>query len=302
MSSPTSALVGQKPNTQLDSYLLKYLFKGKAPKFSVPQASQGDDRGPALLAGCSIAIFLIILITMTRLCVRHFSKKMKLGLDDYMIIPAALLNIAFLSTIIARVPLAGVGKHLWDVNYVQAAKLFEIGNVSQVLFFAAVTATKISITFFNRRLTGISSKRWRIIHDTFIAILVSFFFISMFINIFQCNPYHFRFNYALRGKYPNGYKCLDPAKLSDIFSIFHAVTVWPKKWSMRKRNFTSLFSSSASRSAGAQQSTPTKSQDEIEWDYSGSTEKVGMQHDEKAPHMYMTQVRDEETGHSLQRS
>ncbi|KAI9801984.1 MAG: hypothetical protein M1825_003040 [Sarcosagium campestre] len=241
--STESAFLGQPANTVKDGYVMKFAFKGKPPPFKAPDGYVYETRGPGLIAGLSVAIFLILLITGTRVGLRGYQKHMKLGLDDVVIIPAALVIIAYLLTIISRVPDGGAGRHTWDVRYEELTKFYvvsstpillivfrfshldKVGNVGQVLFYAGTALTKISITLFNRRLTGISSKRWKILHYTFLVLLIIWLVVGFFVNVLQCKPAIYRYDYFARGRDgPTAYKCIDPALLANSFSIIHAVT------------------------------------------------------------------------------
>lgn len=47
---------------------------------------------------------------------------------------------------------------------------------------------KISITLFNRRLTGLTSRRWMIAHYTFLFLLVCYIIATLFLEMFKCHP------------------------------------------------------------------------------------------------------------------
>lgn len=89
------------------------------------------------------------------------------------------------------------------------------------MFFAASTLIKISMTLFNRRLTGMTSDRWQIVHYSFLTLLVIWFFITLFINIFQCTPVTAFFNFSLQVDTPS-YRCLDTNKINFAFVIINA--------------------------------------------------------------------------------
>ena len=77
------------------------------------------------------------------------------------------------------------------------------------------------MTLFNRRLTSLTSKRWQIVHYTFLGMLIIWFFLTLFINLFQCTPVTAFFNFAFKVRTPT-YHCLESAKLSSAFSIINA--------------------------------------------------------------------------------
>lgn len=96
----------------------------------------------------------------------------------------------------------------------------QLGGINQITFFAAVTLVKISMCLFNRRLTSLTSKPWLIINNTFLGILVVWFFISFFVNVFQCQPVTGFFNYSIQ-VHTSKYHCMDKAKISNSFSIIN---------------------------------------------------------------------------------
>ncbi len=116
-----------------------------------------------------------------------------------------------------------MGKHVDYVTYEQLQLFRLLGYVDQVLFFAGVTLVKISMVLFNRRVTGLSSRRWRIFHNSFLVLLVVWFFVSLFINIFQCDPAIALYTYTGRAAHPE-YKCMNGDDIAISFSIINAVT------------------------------------------------------------------------------
>ena len=73
---------------------------------------------------------------------------------------------------------------------------------------------------FIRRITGVSSRPWQIANTAFLILLTIWFFLTFFINLFQCWPVTAFFNFAMKVKTP-AYKCLDVGKISDSFSIIN---------------------------------------------------------------------------------
>ena len=73
------------------------------------------------------------------------------------------------------------------------------------------------------RVTGVTSRAWRIFNNVFLGLLVTWFFISVFISIFPCSPVLTRYTYSSRALHP-GYQCLDQAKITVTFCIIHATT------------------------------------------------------------------------------
>ncbi len=77
---------------------------------------------------------LVILITGTRLYLRFSRRDLRVGIDDYVIIPAALLTIAFLAIVMSEVTYGGAGKHLYDLTY------------KELNWLSAVTVTVLTIS------------------------------------------------------------------------------------------------------------------------------------------------------------
>lgn len=125
-----SALIGQPPNNEDDWFIIR----GLARRRNIPDAkfdpSKGypwpvkrppnpeyTSRGPGMLASMSVAIFLVVLITGSRIGLRIFRRDLKVGIDDYVVVPAALLTIAFLATAMSEVTHGGAGNHIYDLTY-----------------------------------------------------------------------------------------------------------------------------------------------------------------------------------------
>jgi hypothetical protein len=82
----------------------------------------------------------------------------------------------------------------------------------------------MSITAFNMRLTGLSSRNWMIAHFTFMAVLVCFVLTSLFIYTFRCTPPAAGFSQIVVGKMNVLPKCLREDRLGRGFSAVHVVT------------------------------------------------------------------------------
>ena len=76
---------------------------------------------------------------------------------------------------------------------------------------------------FIRRVTDLTSRAWRIFCDIFFGILVAWFFLSLFLNIFPCSPVSTRFSFVAQGQHPD-YKCLNQTANIVAFSMIHAIT------------------------------------------------------------------------------
>lgn len=98
---PGSALVGEPPATPNDLLIVRGALlsaglvgvdpsKGlHLPPFRPPPSEYHfQTRAPAVIAVCSVCIVLMFTATVARLMVRRLKNDVKLGLDDWLIIPA----------------------------------------------------------------------------------------------------------------------------------------------------------------------------------------------------------------------
>ena len=87
----------------------------------------------------------------------------------------------------------------------------------------AVGLIKISIVFFNRRLTGLTSRRWMQAHYVFLALVVAFMITALFSELFQCTgPVSLKFSPLALGRHPTPNKCLNGNKLGYGLAIIHS--------------------------------------------------------------------------------
>lgn len=87
----------------------------------------------------------------------------------------------------------------------------------------AVGLIKVSIVCFNRRLTGLTSRRWMIAHYVFLALVVAFMITALFSEVFQCTgPVDLKFSPLALGRHPTNHKCLDGNKLGYGLAIIHS--------------------------------------------------------------------------------
>lgn len=82
-----------------------------------PKDYHFETKGPKIIAGLSVCIVIITVATFARLGIRLFVRQCRFGLDDWLIIPAYLLAIAYPSLQIAMVKYGGAGKHFYDITY-----------------------------------------------------------------------------------------------------------------------------------------------------------------------------------------
>ena len=75
-----------------------------------------------------MVIFLVLLITGTQLSLRYFRKDLKIGYDDYVIIPAALGVVSWFSLAIVIVVKGGAGQHIYDIIYMEVYWFYKVSS------------------------------------------------------------------------------------------------------------------------------------------------------------------------------
>ena len=123
-----SADINTPPANYHDAQIVKgmLLLAGIIPNAS--QVAQGviippfrppnyhfETKGTRIIAGLSVCIVIIVVVTLTRLYLRLFVRSLKFGADDYLMIPALILAVAYPSLQIAMVTKGGAGKHMFDI-------------------------------------------------------------------------------------------------------------------------------------------------------------------------------------------
>lgn len=128
----TSGYINTPPATDLERRIVKgiLLYNGlnatdaaveKGVKMTPvrPDGYVFETKGPGIIAGLSVSIIVISVVTGLRLCLRRFSPTLKWGLDDSLMVPGLLMAIAYPALQIAMVVYGGAGKHIYDVSYVE---------------------------------------------------------------------------------------------------------------------------------------------------------------------------------------
>ena len=112
-------------------------------------------------------------------------------------------------------------------NAIQASShtnlVVQIATTQKTVFFVSVGLVKMSITLFNMRLTGLTSRKWMMAHWTFFAILVVYTLTALFINVFQCKPPQAHWDLIYAGKLPDPPTCLTATFVSSLLSTWHVV-------------------------------------------------------------------------------
>ena len=186
-----SALIGQPAATMQDYWICRGLLQSIGmpqadpwhgvpvpPARPPPSQYHYESRASRNLASYSSALAIMCIITLTRLYLRAFSKRMRWGLDDWLMIVAfvslptsdytlqtaerweKLLAIMWPILGICSVIYGGSGHHMYDVTYHQFYIFKLLGVISQTIFYMAIGFIKLSIIAFNMRLTGLTSRRW----------------------------------------------------------------------------------------------------------------------------------------------
>lgn len=79
----------------------------------------------------------------------------------------------------------------------------------------------MSITSFNMRLTGLSSRKWMYAHWTFFAILTGFLLCAIFVFAFQCTPVVGAWDTIATGHLDEPPSCRSDSDISQPLSILH---------------------------------------------------------------------------------
>lgn len=235
-----SALVGQPPKTKEDyAVVLAFARIANIPEgmfdpskgFPMPLVRPPSDhypvsypdRAPQIIAAMSVAIFLVLSITGTRLGLRVLRKDLQWGWDDIVVVPAALCVISWLSIVIAMTTHGGLGKHYYDVTYDEVYWFLRLAGIDQLIFYISVTLIKISIALFNRRLTGLTSSRWMIAHNIFLCLLVIYLVLGILLNVLVCSPAGVQYDAIRYGSLPEKPRCLNQNSMTISLSIVHII-------------------------------------------------------------------------------
>lgn len=228
-----SALIGQPPNTTNDYYIVAYLNdafgihgnpnKGITIPPLAPPGYVYESRATSILIGMSVSIFFMFTFTLVRLLIRLLNRGLRLGLDDLFIVPGVILAITWPVLQILAVVYGGAGKHIWDVTYEEYGYFKRYTNWSKIFFFVAVGVVKVSICLFNRRLTSMTSNKWLLFNNVFLVLLAIYILVSLFWNIFLCNPVWGGWDAIRLGREGVVAKCFPVGKMGTIMSTIHVV-------------------------------------------------------------------------------
>lgn len=76
-----------------------------------------ETKGPGIIAGLSLSIAIITVVTGLRLYLRLFHPVLKWGLDDSLMVAGLFMALVYPAVQIAMVVYGGAGKHIYDVSY-----------------------------------------------------------------------------------------------------------------------------------------------------------------------------------------
>lgn len=82
---------------------------------------------------------------------------------------------------------------------------------------------KISIALFLRRMSGVTSKGWRIANDVFLFLLVGYTLLALFWTCFQCSPPPAMWNKAYSGHLAKPAVCWSTGTIGAALSVIHVV-------------------------------------------------------------------------------
>ena len=136
---PRTPLFGQPPATQNDSFIIRGFARSAGipdaafdPSHGFPSPVQRppnahyESRGPSIIASTSVAMVLVILITGARLWLRCFRRDLKVGYDDWAIVPAMLATITYMAMAIGMVVYGGAGRHVYDLTYEEINWFYQV--------------------------------------------------------------------------------------------------------------------------------------------------------------------------------
>ena len=92
-----------------------------------------------------------------------------------------------------------------------------------MLFYITVGLIKVSIALFNRRLTGLTSRKWMIFHNIMLGLIVSFIISAIFLELFKCRPFLKSWDLLAYGKMDQPLKCISVVQYGLALNIIHCL-------------------------------------------------------------------------------
>ncbi|KAG9189050.1 hypothetical protein G6011_05918 [Alternaria panax] len=189
------------------------------PPFRPTENYHFETKGPVVIAALSVCMVALTVITFLRLGIRLFVHGVRFGADDWLIIPAYLLSMAYPALQIAMVQHGGAGKHFYDITYQEYSHYKYLAPSAATVFYVYVGLVKMSIALFNVRLTTLTTRLWKNINWAFFAICAAYTAAALFLSVFKCDPPYASFNLiriAESGKVP---KCLSVNHMNTIMRV-----------------------------------------------------------------------------------
>ncbi|KAF2126667.1 hypothetical protein P153DRAFT_346653 [Dothidotthia symphoricarpi CBS 119687] len=189
------------------------------PPFCPTENYHFETKGPAVIVALSVCMVVLTLVTFLRLGIRLFVHGVRFGADDWLIIPAYLLSMAYPALQIAMVQYGGAGKHFYDITYQEYFYYKSLALSAATVFYVYVGLVKMSIALFNIRLTTLTTRFWKNVNWAFFVICTAYTFAALFLNVFKCTPQYASFNLlriAESGKVP---KCLSVNSINSILRL-----------------------------------------------------------------------------------
>lgn len=140
---------------------------------------------------------------------------------------------------------------MYDITYHQYRMFRVIGASQSAMFYAAIAFIKMSIIAFNMRLTGLTSRRWMIVHWSLFGFMIVFALLAFFLNVFMYDPVRARYDLVFAGKMDTapklvvnrlavGYTLISIHIASDIILLsFFGIVLWKLQmsWAVKFRLF-----------------------------------------------------------------
>ncbi|KAF1360714.1 hypothetical protein EJ07DRAFT_16854, partial [Lizonia empirigonia] len=189
------------------------------PPFRPTENYHFETKGSDVIAALSVCMVVITLVTFLRLGIRLFVHGVRFGADDWLIIPAYVLSMAYPALQIAMVQYGGAGKHFYDITYQEYYYYKLLAPSAATVFYVYVGVVKMSIALFNIRLTTLTTRFWKNVNWAFFVICAAYTLAALFLNVFKCNPQYASFNLlriAESGKVP---KCLSVNSMNSILRL-----------------------------------------------------------------------------------
>ncbi|KAF3083319.1 hypothetical protein TWF102_000728 [Orbilia oligospora] len=154
------------------------------PKTAMSEGYVPPDKGNIVFIVATISMAVALVLVGGRLYTRKIYSG-KLGLDDWMIIPAMILTLGFTAVQILAVKNAHMGMHVYDISPYAMVEGTKLTYAHMILYVYSIMFTKLSIILFIRRLSF--DKMWHICNG-FFAFHVLFGIASSLALAFQCKP------------------------------------------------------------------------------------------------------------------